>query len=112
VTSTSALLVLTTCASPEEADRLAVALVEARLAACVSAVPRVVSTYRWQDKVTRDEESLLLIKTTPSRFPELEQAIRARSSYDVPEVLALPVTSGSAPYLEWLAAAVAAGDAT
>jgi periplasmic divalent cation tolerance protein len=54
----------------------------------------------------------LLIKTTPSRFPELEQAIRARSSYDVPEVLALPVTSGSAPYLEWLAAAVAAGDAT
>lgn len=108
-TGTSALLVLTTCASAEEADTLAAALVEARLAACVSAVPRVVSTYRWQGKVTRDEESLLLIKTTTSRFAELEQAIRERSSYDVPEVLALPVTSGSAPYLDWLAASVTAG---
>ena len=111
MTSPSALLVLTTCASPDEADKLAAALVETRLAACVSAVPRVVSTYRWQDKVTRDEESLLLIKTTPSRFAELEQAIREHSSYDVPEVLALPVEEGSAPYLDWLAASVAAGGA-
>lgn len=111
-TGTSALLVLTTCASPEEADKLAAALVEARLAACVSTVPRVASTYRWQGKVTRDEESLLLIKTTTSRYAALEQAIREHSSYEVPEVLALPVSSGSAPYLEWLAASVEAGGAS
>lgn len=111
-TGTSALLVLTTCASPEEADKLAAALVEARLAACVSTVPRVASTYRWQGKVTRDEESLLLIKTTTSRYAALEQAIREHSSYEVPEVLALPVGSGSAPYLEWLAASVEAGGAS
>jgi periplasmic divalent cation tolerance protein len=109
VTSISALLVLTTCASPAEADKLAAELVESRLAACVSAVPRVVSTYRWQNEVTRDEESLLIIKTTTNRFAELEQAIRARSGYDVPEVLALPISAGSAPYLEWLAASVGAG---
>jgi periplasmic divalent cation tolerance protein len=109
VTSISALLVLTTCASPAEADKLAAELVESRLAACVSAVPRVVSTYRWQNEVTRDEESLLIIKTTTNRFAELEQAIRARSSYAVPEVLALPISAGSAPYLEWLAASVGTG---
>jgi periplasmic divalent cation tolerance protein len=103
------LLVLTTCANSDEADRLAAALVEQRLAACVNTVGNVTSTYRWQGQVQREQESLLLIKTTEARYPALEQAIRDRSSYELPEVLAIPVHGGSAGYLDWLGAAVEQG---
>jgi periplasmic divalent cation tolerance protein len=100
------LVVLTTCASADEADRLAAALVEQRLAACVSTVNSVTSTYRWQGAVQQEQESLLVIKTTEERFAALEQAIRERSTYELPEVLALRVHAGSARYLDWLRAAV------
>jgi periplasmic divalent cation tolerance protein len=105
------LLVLTTCSGAAEADSLAKLLVERRLAACVNAVNGITSTYRWQDAVERDQESLLLIKTTEDRYPDLEKTIRERSSYDVPEVLAVPVTGGSQAYLTWLAGAVHGGGA-
>jgi periplasmic divalent cation tolerance protein len=101
------LLVLTTCASSDDAHRLAAALVELRLAACVNTVSNVTSTYRWQGEVQRDQESLLVIKTTEARLPELEIAIRERSSYELPEVLAIPVHGGSADYLAWLGESVA-----
>jgi periplasmic divalent cation tolerance protein len=101
-----ALVVLTTCASPEAARSLAAMLVEQRLAACVTTVPSVASTYRWQGAVQHEQESLLVIKTTEARFVAVEQAIRARSSYELPEVLAVPVQAGSAPYLKWLHDAV------
>ena len=101
------LLVLTTCASADAAERLASSLVEERLAACVNTLERVRSTYRWQGRVERDQESLLVIKTTEARLPEVEAAIRARSSYELPEVLAIPVHGGSAAYLGWLADSVA-----
>jgi periplasmic divalent cation tolerance protein len=98
--------VLTTCATPDEAESLAALLVEQRLAACVTTMPKVTSTYRWQNAVQHEQESLLVIKTTEARFAALEQAIRARSSYELPEVLGIPVHEGSTPYLEWLHAAV------
>jgi periplasmic divalent cation tolerance protein len=101
-----ALLVLTTCGNAEEAQRLADELVETKLAACVNSVSSIASTYRWQGRVERAQESLLLIKTTEAQVAAVERMIRARSSYELPEVLALPIESGSADYLKWLAAAV------
>lgn len=103
-----ALLILTTCRTETEADALAGELVERRLAACVNRIAGVASTYRWQGKVQRDSESLLLIKATASQLPAIEATIRARSGYELPELLAVPVTAGSADYLQWLAASVAA----
>jgi periplasmic divalent cation tolerance protein len=101
-----ALLVLTTCADAAEARQLAAHLLERKLAACVNTVEQIASTYRWRGQIEQAHESLLLIKTTEERYAALEQAIRARSSYDVPEVLALPIAGGSAHYLEWLVASV------
>lgn len=99
------LLVLTTCGA-EDGERIAKALVERQLAACVNAVPGIRSTYRWEGKVVTDDEHLLVIKTTTARYPELEAAIHELSSYDVPEVVAVPIERGSEAYLGWLAASV------
>lgn len=104
--SSRPLLVLTTCADQTEADQLATALVEQRLAACVNRLEGVVSTYRWESKLARGRETLLLIKTTEGRLKELESAIRDRSSYELPELIAVPVSGGSSAYLEWLGASV------
>jgi periplasmic divalent cation tolerance protein len=104
--SSQALVVLTTCANAEEARSLAEALVTEQLAACVSALGGITSTYRWQGQLKRDQESLLIIKTTEARFAAVEQLIHERSSYELPEVLAVGVVTGSADYLSWLEAAV------
>lgn len=104
--SSRGLVVLTTCANAEEASGLAAALVERRLAACVNSLANVTSTYRWQGRLQRDEENLLVIKTTEARFAAVEQLIRTRSSYELPEVLAVPVQVGSSAYLSWLGAEV------
>ena len=101
-----ALLVLTTCANAQEADQLAAALVEERLAACVNRLDGVMSTYRWESQLNQDRESLLLIKTTEARFDDLQEAIIQRSSYDVPELIAVPILKGSPAYLGWLADSV------
>lgn len=100
------MLVLTTCGGPADAERIASALVERRLAACVNAVNGIVSTYRWQGKVARETESLLLIKTTSDRYAALEEAIRETSTYELPEVLAVRVAGGLGEYLDWIAASV------
>ncbi len=84
------------------AESLAKGLVEARLAACVNVVPGVVSHYRWQGRLCRDAEALLIAKTTAARLPALERWVRAHHPYTVPEVLALPVAAGSKTYLGWL----------
>jgi periplasmic divalent cation tolerance protein len=102
-----ALLVMTTCASPDQARELAAALVGERLAACVNALPQVSSTYRWEGKIDVAEECLLLIKTTRARFKALEQAIKARSTYELPEILAVRIDAGSDEYLQWICASVA-----
>jgi periplasmic divalent cation tolerance protein len=105
--SSRTLLVLTTCATAAEAQRLAATLVKQRLAACINTVSNVTSTYQWHDEIQQEQESLLVIKTTEARFPALEQAIREHSSYELPEVLAIPVQAGSAPYLAWIRESVA-----
>jgi periplasmic divalent cation tolerance protein len=97
-----AMLVLTTAANQVEAERIAHLLVEQRLAACVNLVPAVQSVYRWQGAVETASEILLVIKTVASRLDTLEKTILANHSYQVPEFLALPIHSGSRPYLDWL----------
>ena len=100
--SDEALVVLTTAGSREEASALAGALVEGRLAACVQILPQMESVYRWEGRVERGGEWLLLYKTTRGRYAELERAILAMHSYTTPEVVAIPVERGSAAYLAWV----------
>ena len=101
-----AIMVMLTAGSREEASRLAEMLVGARLAACVQILPEIESVYRWKGEVRREPEVLLLAKTTQARFSLLEREVRALHSYETPEIVALPITGASAPYLEWLTAAV------
>ena len=98
-----ALLVLTSLADEAGAQRLARALVERRLAACVNMLPAVRSVYRWNDAIEEAAEVTLLIKTTTARYAELEQAILALHPYELPEVIALPVSAGLPGYLGWIA---------
>ncbi len=101
---TDKIVVFVTCASAREARRIARELVEQRLAACANALEsRVYSTYRWKGKVETTREFLLLIKSSRKLFPRLRQAIERLHSYDVPEVIALPIADGSPAYLAWLA---------
>ena len=99
---TDAIVVFITAASGEEATRLAEMLVGAHLAACVQILPEMESVYRWQGKIERQSEILLLAKTTRAKFDDLEREVRALHSYDVPEIIAVPVVMGSGPYLHWL----------
>lgn len=103
-------LVLVT--APEEAAALiAERLVAECLAACVNALPGLRSTYRWQGEVQQDQETLLLIKTSAHLLPRLEERIGDLHPYDVPEIIALALSEGSAPYLDWIAeSTTAAGD--
>ncbi|HET6978632.1 MAG TPA: divalent-cation tolerance protein CutA [Pyrinomonadaceae bacterium] len=97
-----AIIVFMTASNGEEAARLADMLVGSHLAACVQILPEMESVYRWQGKIERAPEILLLAKTTKSKFEELEREVRALHSYDTPEIIAVPVVAGSARYLEWL----------
>src|SRR5215210_4574715 len=104
--TTDAIVVLMTAPNREEAARLAEMLVGARLAACVQILPEMESVYWWDGAVRREPEILLLVKTTDGRFAALEREVRALHSYETPEIVALPVSAISAPYLEWLTANV------
>jgi len=94
--------VLTTLGADADAPSLARALVEERLAACVSILPGVVSVYRWQDGVEQDREQQLLIKTTRDRLTALEARLRQLHPYEVPELLVLDVERGGEAYMAWL----------
>lgn len=107
---TDPIVVLSTCSSSEEAEQLARTLVEQRLAACVSVVPGVRSFYRWKDSVESAGEWLLIAKSSRDTFAALCSAIKRAHSYEVPEIIALPVVEGAADYLSWLAASVRAGE--
>jgi len=98
----SALVVLTTVGTEEEAGQIARALVCRRHAACVNIVPGIKSFYRWQGKVCRDSEYLLIVKTLESEYPAIEQAIRELHSYELPEILAFNVGHGDASFLGWI----------
>jgi periplasmic divalent cation tolerance protein len=100
------LQVQTTAGSEEEAERLAAALVERRLAACVQTIGPIASRYRWRGEIERAQEWLCLAKTEAERYPELEAAIRELHSYDEPEIVATPIVVGSSGYLDWVSHSV------
>jgi periplasmic divalent cation tolerance protein len=99
---TDKIVVFSTCATDEEAERLARLLVERRLAACVNVVAGVRSFYRWKGAVEDAAERLLIIKSSRALFPALRAALEAAHSYEMPEALALPILDGAANYLNWL----------
>ncbi len=96
------IVVYVTVESAEEGKRLASALVEERLAACVNRLGPVQSTYRWKGQVERSEEHLLIIKTSEGLFGRLKKRVQELHSYSVPEVIALPIVDGNEGYLKWL----------
>jgi len=96
------LLVFCTAPDTDAARRIASALVEYRLAACVNLLPGVESVYRWEGKITSDNEVLLMIKARSADYPLLETRIRALHPYELPEIIAVPLTAGLPAYLEWV----------
>lgn len=100
--SPGVIVVLVTCPSQEVGEKIARAVVEDRLAACVNVLPKLTSIYRWEGNVCRDTESLLIIKTRRTKFSALSRRVKALHPYSIPEVIALPVMAGSAPYLSWI----------
>ena len=101
---TDAILILVTAGSETEAETIAKTLVEERLAACVNLLSPIRSIYRWEGKITDDREWLLMIKTQAARFAAVEARVTALHSYQVPEVIALPIQAGTAAYLRWVQA--------
>ena len=99
----NAILVLTTANTAELAHRIATSLVETGHAACVSIVPGIRSVYRWEGKICDEGECLLVIKTTAEKFEAARAQIRRLHSYELPEVIAVPVSAGDPEYLNWLA---------
>jgi periplasmic divalent cation tolerance protein len=107
---TNKIVVLSTCGSEAEAEKLARAVVEARLAACVNVVPGIRSFYRWQGALESSDEVLLVIKSTTERFPALRETLQSLHSYEVPEIVALPIADGAEDYLNWLDGSVRRSD--
>jgi periplasmic divalent cation tolerance protein len=99
---TDKIVVLTTCESEEQAQALARGLIEQRLAGCVNILPGARSVYRWKDKIEDAAEFVLIIKSRRDIFIKLRDAIARLHSYEIPEVIALPVVDGSDAYLNWL----------
>jgi periplasmic divalent cation tolerance protein len=99
---TDKIVVFTTCGSEEEARTLASALIEKRMAACVNITSPVTSVYRWKGVLEQTQEWMLIIKSRRERFEELRHVLETAHSYELPEVLALPVVEGSPNYLTWV----------
>ncbi len=99
---TDSIVILVTAGSEAEAGKIATALVEEQLAACVNILGPIRSLYRWEGKVADDREWLLLIKTRDERFAAIEARVKALHSYQVPEVIALPIMAGAKGYMRWL----------
>jgi periplasmic divalent cation tolerance protein len=91
-----------TAGDRDEADRICMAAVTNRLAACAQVAGQIRSTYRWEGEVQQSDEWLILMKTTEGRFGELSALIQELHSYDVPEIIAIPITAGTPAYLEWI----------
>lgn len=106
------LLVLTNLPDADRARQLAKHLIEIRLAACINLMAPCTSIYRWQGKVETANETLLLIKTTRSRYPALEAAIQTLHPYELPEIVAVPIAAGLPPYLDWVTAETTPDDNT
>lgn len=95
------ILVYITAGNKSEANKIASVLVEERLAACVNFFP-IKSVYRWKGKVTQDNEFLLFCKTTKKKFKELEKRVKEVHSYELPAIVALPLTAGNPEFIDWI----------
>jgi periplasmic divalent cation tolerance protein len=100
------IIVLSTADTLELAETIATALVDAREAACVNIVPEIRSIYRWEGKVCNESECLLVIKSSAEKFAAIQVRIRSLHSYQVPEIIAVPISEGDPEYLKWLQASV------
>lgn len=108
--TTPYIIVLVTAPSLKEGERIAESLVKGRLAACVSIVPKVSSLYVWEGRLCKEEEILLVIKARARAFPRIDARVRGLHSYKVPEIIAVPITMGSRPYLAWLSGSTEMGE--
>jgi periplasmic divalent cation tolerance protein len=104
-----AIVVFMTARDAVEARRIAEQLVNSHLAACVQIFPEIESIYRWNNEVQREQEVLILAKTSADKFAELEKSVRAVHSYETPEIIAVPASQISEPYRAWLNETVGAG---
>ena len=99
---TDSIIVLITAGSEEEAHKIGESLIEGKKAACVNILPGVDSLFWWEGKIDSARENLLLVKTKVSLFPEIVELVKRTHSYEVPEIIALPIIAGSEDYLKWL----------
>ena len=99
---TEYIIVLITAGSTDEAEKISRGLVERRLAACVNIIPTVRSLFHWEGEVSDEKETMLVVKSRRGLFEDIVLCVKALHSYDVPEILALPVLSGSEAYLRWI----------
>ena len=102
IESAEVVVVMVSTANQEEAAKIADLVVQSRLAACASTIPTVRSTYWWEGKIVNDQEVLILMKTTSDKVLPLQEAILKVHSYKVPEIIAISVTHGFQPYLDWV----------
>lgn len=102
-----AVLILVTAGGRDDAERIGEGLVVEHLAACCNVIPTVASFYYWQDQLQRDHEALLLVKTLESLAPAVQEYIRTHHTYELPEIIQVPIDGGSSAYLNWLEQQVA-----
>ena len=100
--NTSAIVVLITASSTEEAENIAKSLVEDKLVACVNIIPQITSIYWWEGKICKDEEVMLISKTKQSLFTAVMDRVKFLHSYEVPEIISFPISKGSPEYLNWI----------
>ncbi len=96
------IVVFITTATRKEAEKIGRLMVEKKLAACANILPSVTSFFSWEGKVCREEETLILLKSRAALFEKLSHSVKQHHSYDVPEIIALPISAGSADYLKWV----------
>lgn len=99
---TAAIIIFITASSDEEAGKIAKTLVTEKLVACVNIIPGIRSTYWWEGSVCQEEEVLLLAKTVHSHFPAVMNRVKSLHSYEVPEIISLPIAEGSSDYVRWI----------